>query len=56
MTDGRLSGKKATPEDGFENNVINEGVVSLQTILKPVDLAKWTHQGHNNGQSSRCLL
>jgi hypothetical protein len=32
--------KKATPKDGFGNNFGNKGVVSLQTLVIPIDVAE----------------
>jgi hypothetical protein len=31
---------KTTPQGGFGNNFGNKGVVSLQTLLIPIDLAE----------------
>ena len=33
---------KATPQDGFGNTFGNKGVVSLQTLVIPIDLAERT--------------
>jgi hypothetical protein len=32
--------EKATPQDGFGNDFGNKGVVSLQTLVIPIDLAE----------------
>ena len=32
--------KKTTPQGGFGNDFGNEGVVSLQTLVPPIDLAE----------------
>ena len=32
--------RKATPKDGFGNDFGNKGVVSLQTLVIPIDLAE----------------
>ena len=32
--------RKATPWDGFGNDVGNKGVVTLQTLVIPIDLAE----------------
>ena len=32
--------KKATPQDGFGNDFGNKGVVSLQTLVIPIDMAE----------------
>ena len=32
--------EKATPQDGFGNTFGNKGVVSLQTLVIPIDLAE----------------